>query len=169
MVSSLRATCFEAAVRVVKLAGDSSIRTLVSIPAGQQITDERPKPDANSDGLVRVFMDRFIDGFSALDRLFADAPIDFFAPLQSEREAAAGFLHFFPGRVGRGVDQGLRVFGQLVDFITHGLFSPYSFFVVCLFGSKMIDRLVIARNGSHSAPSHLIVLNPVLCLRQERA
>jgi hypothetical protein len=89
--------------------------------AGQKIPNERANPDANGDGLIGVLMHGFINGLGAFDRLFPNAAIDLFAPFQGDRQAAAGFLDFFSCRLGGGVNERLRVLGQLIDFVTHGL------------------------------------------------
>jgi hypothetical protein len=120
-----------------------SITKLIALAgalAGGQVTDNRSDPDSNGYGLVGMFMHSFIGNFRACDSFVPDLARDFPGAFQRGGETLAGFSDFCSSNIGGGSHQGLRVFGQLVRFITDCL---------CLFvHSFCVSVLLVILNSS---------------------
>src|ERR1035438_5874038 len=86
-------------------------------PAHGQIADERPHPEGDADGLIRIVTYGFVGSFRAFDRFVADTARDFLGAFQRGGETSAGFRDFFAGDVGGGGHQGARVFGERAHVI----------------------------------------------------
>src|ERR1017187_1855800 len=80
-------------------------------PAHGQIADERPHPEGDADGLIRIVTHGFVGSFRAFDRFVADTARDFLGAFQRGGETSAGVRDFFAGAVGGSCHQGARIFG----------------------------------------------------------
>jgi len=115
--------------------------------AAEDKAEHGSHPDADRDGLIRMFSHRHVGRARAFGRFVTHPPIGFLAFLKRGRETIARFHDFFSGRVGGDSDEGACVLGKLREVIPNG-FS--------LFIHIWIDWiLILAKNSLRRLPRRL--------------
>src|ERR1017187_196954 len=132
---------------------------IAGAPAHGQIADERPHTEGDADGLISILTHGFVGSLRAFNRLLADTARDFLGTVQRRGETLAGFADFFSSHVGRGGNQGARIFDERAHVIDGCVFMFVHIFPV--------SCLVAFFSGNCSASARWAASGELATLRTE--